>query len=73
MKSFAEPDTHFEIVREEQGVGDGGLTAERPTGEIRCSECGRVAYNIDDFPHARDCSQRFVHSRWYAEQALSVE
>jgi len=73
MKSFASPNTHFEIVREEMPVGNGGLTAERPTGEIRCSECGRVAENIDDFPHEPDCSQRFVHSRWYAEQALTAE
>jgi hypothetical protein len=70
MKSFADPKTHFEIVREEQSVGSGGLTAKRPTGEVRCSECGRVAENVDDFPHAQDCSQRFVHSRWYAEQLL---
>lgn len=71
MMSFANPDTIFEIVIEEVSVGRGGLTAERPTGEIRCVECGRVAENIDDFPHAQDCPQRFVHSKWYAEQLQS--
>jgi len=68
MKSFADPDTYFEIVRKEVQVGRGGLTAVRPTGEVRCRECGRVAENVDDFPHAQDCPQRFVHSKWYAEQ-----
>ncbi|GGN84465.1 hypothetical protein [Haloarcula pellucida] len=68
MKSFADPSTTFELVFEEVRVGDGGLTAPRPTGEIRCTECGATALNIDDFPHEQDCPQRFVHSRWYAEQ-----
>jgi hypothetical protein len=68
MRSFADPDTHFEIVREEQELDRGGLTAVRPTGEVRCVACGEVAENVDDFPHAQDCPQRFVHSSWYAEQ-----
>jgi len=54
MKSFADPDTHFEIVREEMPVGRGGCTAVRPTGYIRCTACGEEALNIDDFPHAED-------------------
>ncbi|KZX49313.1 hypothetical protein [Haloarcula sp. K1] len=68
MKSFADPSTTFELVFEEASVGQGGLTARRPTGEIRCTECRAVATNIDDFPHEQWCPQRFVHSRWYAEQ-----
>lgn len=68
MKSFADPSTEFELVFEEQPVGSGGLTAERPTGEVSCRECGRVALNVDEIPHAKNCSQRFVHSSWYADQ-----
>lgn len=68
MKSFADPSTTFELVFEEQEVGPGGLTAPRPTGEVRCGACGATHYNIDDIPHEQWCPQRFVHSRWYAEQ-----
>lgn len=70
IKSFADPDTHFEIVTTEVVVGRGGLTAERPTGLLRCEECGAVSHNIDDFPHDPNCSQRFVHSRWYVNQLV---
>jgi hypothetical protein len=65
---FTDPSTHFTLVREEQPVGDGGLTAVRPTGEVRCDECGAVAENIDEIPHDASCSQRWAKSRWYAEQ-----
>ncbi|MFC6973662.1 hypothetical protein ACFQL1_01620 [Halomicroarcula sp. GCM10025709] len=68
--SFAAPETEFKLVWEEVEIGTGGLTEKRPTGEIRCVECGATAWNIDDFPHEQDCPQRFVHSRWYAEQLL---
>jgi len=65
---FTHPSTHFTLVREEQPVGHGGITAPRPTGEVQCNECGAVAENIDEIPHDQDCPQRFAVSRWYAEQ-----
>jgi uncharacterized Zn finger protein len=55
------------LLRDEQSVGTGGLTAPRPTGKVQCRECGAVHTNIDDIPHAKRCSQRFVRSRWYLE------
>jgi len=70
VKSFVEADTEFILVREEQPVGHGGLTAERPTGEVKCAECGRMSDNVDEIPHAQDCSQRGVHSHWYVESFI---
>ncbi|SEO72751.1 hypothetical protein SAMN05216388_1017120 [Halorientalis persicus] len=69
-RSFVDGDTHFRLEREEQPVGDGGLTAVRPTGVVICEECGQSATNIDEIPHAKDCDQRFVHSRFYAAHML---
>jgi len=67
VRSFTDPETHFRLLREEQPVGDGGLTAEVPTGEVRCCECGRVAGDVDYIPHREGCSQADVRSRWYAD------
>jgi hypothetical protein len=74
VKSFADRDTHFEIIREEQEVGPGGLTAVRPTGEVRClgecpdgEPCGRVAAAPEYIPHREGCSQADVVSKFYAE------
>jgi len=59
MTSFTDPDTHFSLVE--------GDRPGEPTGEVRCVECGRVAENVDEIPHARECPQRWVRSRWWAE------
>jgi hypothetical protein len=60
MKSFADPDTHFTLLD-----GDG---RHHKSGKVKCDDCGAVSRNIDDFPHKQSCPQRFVHSKWYAEQ-----
>ncbi|MFW6434819.1 MAG: hypothetical protein ACOCY1_00415 [Halovenus sp.] len=65
MRSFADPDTHYELVKSGKG---------EPTGEVRClgrlpdgSHCNAVSMNVDDLPHKKRCDQRFVHSEWYVQ------
>lgn len=74
MRSFANPDTHYELVREEMPVGDGGLTAVRPTGEVRClgecpdgTVCGRVAAAPEYIPHQEGCDQADTYSEWWID------
>ncbi|MDS0258546.1 hypothetical protein NDI56_03860 [Haloarcula sp. S1CR25-12] len=72
-RSFSDPDTEFEIIREIQSVGRGGCTALRPTGEVRClgqcadgGVCGRVAAAPEYIPHREGCDQADVVSEFYA-------
>jgi len=67
-KSFADPSTHFELVRSDTPVTVDGVALGEPTGDVRCAECGRAAENVDEIPHAPDCRQRWVRSRWWADQ-----
>ena len=60
--------TEFELVRSDSPVTVDGFALNEPTGEVRCEECGRTAQNIDEIPHAQDCSQRFVRSSWWRQQ-----
>ena len=64
--SFADPRTHFQLIRGEAGKS-GGYVNE-PTGEVRCELCGATHTNIDEIPHSEDCAQRFVHSGYYVKQ-----
>ena len=66
FESFADPETHFTLVKERRPVGTGGLEHEVYTGEVQCDECGEKAMNVEEIPHDQDCPQRGVHSRWYA-------
>ena len=66
MRSFADADTVFEVVRSDTPVNVDGFKIGEPTGEIVCLGCGESHVNIDEIPHAHDCTQRFVHSEWYA-------
>jgi hypothetical protein len=66
-KSFAAPDTHFHLIRSDTPRTVDGFKPGEPTGEIRCDECGRDAENIDEIPHAPDCPQRWVRSRWWVD------
>ena len=68
MKSFADPDTHFELERSDTPADVDGFKLGEPTGTVRCSECGAAAHNIDEIPHRATCPQRWVRSRWWAEQ-----
>ena len=65
MRSFANPTTFFEVVVSDTPPTVDGFSIGEPTGEIRCLECSAQHLNIDEIPHAADCSQRFTHSRWY--------
>ncbi|MDS0280325.1 hypothetical protein NDI85_21300 [Halomicroarcula sp. S1AR25-4] len=67
-RSFADPDTLFELVRSDTPVDVDGYKLGEPTGKIKCDECGAVAKNIDEIPHTQGCSQRFVLSVWFVEQ-----
>lgn len=60
-----DPETHFEIQRSETPVDVDGFKVGEPTGEIVCDECGAQAMNVDEIPHAADCSQRFVVTHWW--------
>lgn len=71
MRSFTDPDTLFRIIRSDTPVWVDGFKIGEPTGEIECRECGAAHENIDDIPHEEDCSQRFVHSEWYADTMLN--
>jgi hypothetical protein len=65
MRSFADDDTEFELVVAETSEGMDGVRRGEPTGEVRCAECGRVADVVEEIPHAHDCPQRGVVSRWW--------
>lgn len=74
MKSFADPDTHYELLTRPGPEQNNGPVDGKPTGEVKClgtcadgSACGGVAMNVDDLPHDPTCDQRFAHSRWYVE------
>lgn len=66
MRSFTNPRTHFEVVKSTTPPTVDGFAINEPTGEVRCLECGESNGNIDEIPHKETCSQRFVHSKWYA-------
>ncbi|WP_224337900.1 hypothetical protein [Haloprofundus halobius] len=67
MRSFADRSTHFHVVVSDTPITVDGFALGEPTGQIECCECRRTHKNIDEIPHKKDCSQRFVHSQWYAE------
>jgi len=69
MRSFADPDTHYELIEGENG---------KPTGEVRClgnheeggwddgEVCGRVAAAPEWIPHRDGCDQADAYSQWWA-------
>jgi len=61
------PDTEFAIVRSDTPVTVDGFALDEPTGDVECEECGATAVNIDEIPHAQDCSQRFARTRWWRD------
>ena len=62
-RSFADPETHFEIIRSDLPVTVDGFALNEPTGEVRCDECGSVAMCVDQIDHDKGCPQSDVHSR----------
>ncbi|ELZ35396.1 hypothetical protein [Halorubrum tebenquichense] len=76
LRSFADPQTHFEIVPSGSPPSVDGLAISEPK-YLRCSECGaqvridgpdETQTTIDDLPHDRSCSQRDVVSEWWESQ-----
>jgi len=74
MKSFADPDTHFEIERSETPVNVDGYKVHEPKW-LRCAACGASVLlteepspGVDELQHAPNCPQRWVKSEWWAEQ-----
>jgi hypothetical protein len=71
MRSFTDPDTEFELERSDTPVDVDGFKLGEPTGRVSCASCGATAHNIDEIPHEPGCPQRFVHSHWYIDSAVS--
>ena len=71
MRSFADPDTFYHIVVSHTSISVDGFALGEPTGEIECLECGASHSNVDEIPHEKHCSQRFVHSEWYVNSMLA--
>lgn len=64
-------DTEFNLIRSETPVDVDGFKLGEPTGEIECRECGASDQNIDEIPHAEDCSQRFATTDYWRNQFLA--
>jgi len=76
LRSFADSETHFEIVPSGSPPSVDGLAITEPK-YLRCSECGAqvridgpdgTQTTIDDLPHDRGCPQRDVVSEWWEQQ-----
>ena len=76
MRSFADPDTEFQLVESGSPPSVDDL-AMHEVKYLECATCGaRVRIDspdghrtaIDDLPHDKDCPQRDVTSRWFQEQ-----
>ena len=66
-RSFADPDTEFELVRSDTPVDVDGFKIGEPTGEVLCVECGRSAGAPEYIAHLPTCGQADVTSEWYAK------
>lgn len=64
-RSFADPETHFHLVRSDTPVNVDGLKLGEPTGEVECDECGMVSGAPEYIPHLPHCSQGDVRSEWW--------
>lgn len=76
MRSFADPETHFQIQESGTPPNEDGLGPRAPKW-LACDECGaRVRIDgpdghqtaIDELPHDHDCAQRDVKSRYWRQQ-----
>lgn len=67
-RSFSHPETEFELVTSDSPPTVDGFAIGEPTGEVRCEACGAAHLNVDEIPHASDCPQRWVRSRWWVRQ-----
>lgn len=74
IRSFADPETHFELVRSDTPVDVDGYKLGEPK-MIRCPVCGadrlitkEPSPGIDELGHEPGCAQRWVRSRWWQVQ-----
>lgn len=76
MRSFADPETHFQIEQSGSPPSVDGLAITEPKYLV-CDVCGaRVRIDgpnetqttIDDLPHDRQCEQRDVVSQYFEQQ-----
>jgi len=72
IRSVTDPDTHFTVKQSDVGDDDGCRVGE--PARLVCDACGESvpltrdpSAGVDDFPHAPDCDQRFVHWRWFVD------
>jgi len=66
IRSFADPDTEFELVRSDTPVDADGYKLGEPTGEVKCLVCKQSAAAPEYINHLPGCQQSDVTSRWYA-------
>jgi len=76
FRSFASPETEFEIVESGTPPSVDGLAITEPK-YLECAECGaRVRIDgpdghqttIDNLPHDKSCPQRDVVSRYFEDK-----
>lgn len=74
MKSFADPETEFEIVASDSPITQDGYKIGEPK-LLCCRECSAAVLlteeptpGIDELQHEKHCSQRWVKSRWWRRQ-----
>lgn len=72
-KSFTDTDTHYRLIKSDTPPSVDGFRIGEPTGEVECEECGAVAENVDEIPHAKDCGQRFARSDWWVKHLFDGE
>jgi hypothetical protein len=73
MRSFADPDTEFEIETAESSEGWDGVRNGEPV-RMRCPKCGATlpitrdpSASIEELPHEPGCEQRGVVSEYWEE------
>lgn len=75
LRSFADPETEFEIVESGTPPSVDGLAITEPK-YLKCVKCGAQVRidgpdghqtTIDNLPHDKDCPQRDVVSQYFEE------
>jgi len=73
-RSFADPDTEFELLRSDTPVDVDGYKLGEPK-KLQCPECGASVLltpepspGVDELQHHPQCPQRWVRSEWWESQ-----
>lgn len=64
-RSFADPDTHFILVRAPETDHDVGMYEGQHLGVVVCPFCLGSNLNSDHIGHEPNCPQVNVRSEWY--------